>query len=296
MSNGGRTKMILELTSEEVVHNLRLAVHDIDWSVRTISCLGNGGIKYVWQLVQCSERDLLMLKNFGRKSLNEIKATLQSFGFNFNSSLGPEDIKKIIDFHHVPDNDYLRGWLRTTVVELSRFPLDFFSKREEQVLRNRTWATAGKMTFKQLAQLFGVSKALAGAIEKKVLSKLQNHYIAELVDVNYHLLVEFAARCNCIGFTDTCFDLVNLTEQEKIITGSLLGLAIDGLVVDWDRSRLILNEYTSQDIAELKHYFTQSKGTLSRQFITKEMLRGQRCNEDTVSLQNTIHHLKWLAP
>jgi hypothetical protein len=87
-----------------------------------------------------------------------------------------------------------------------------------------------------------------------------------------------------------------LSEQEKIITGSLLGLAINGLVVDWGRSRLILNEYTSQDIADLKHYFTQSKGTLSRQFITKETLRGQRSNEDIINLRNTIHHLKWLAP
>lgn len=294
MSNAGQNK--IELTSEEVVRNLRLAVHDIDWSVRTINCLGNGGIKYVWQLVQCSERDLLVLKNFGRKSLNEIKATLQSFGFNLNASLEPEDIKKIKDFHHVPDNDYLREWLRITVVELSLFPLDVFSKRQEQVLRNRTWATAGKMTLRQLAQLFGRSKALAGSIEKTVLRKLQNRYIAELVDVNYHLLVEFAARCNCIEFTDTCFDLVNLSAQEKIITGSLLGLAIDGLVVDWDRSRLILNEYTPQDIADLKHYFTQSKGTLSRQFVTKEILRGQRSNEDILSLQNTIHHLKWMDP
>jgi hypothetical protein len=185
--------MILELTSEEVISNLRLAVHDIDWSVRTANCLGNGGIKYVWQLVQCSERDLLRLKNFGRKSLNEIKATLQSFGFNLNSSFGPEDIEKIKDFHHVPDNDYLREWLRTTVVELNRFPLDLFSEREEQILRKRTWSTGRKMTFQQLGQLFGVSRSLSGVIEKTVLSKLQSHYIEELVDVNYHLLAEFAA-------------------------------------------------------------------------------------------------------
>jgi len=87
-----------------------------------------------------------MLKNFGRKSLNEIKVTLQSFGFNLKSSLRPEDIEKIKDFHHVPDKDYLREWLRTTVLELSCFPLDLFSKRQEQILRNRTWATAGRMT------------------------------------------------------------------------------------------------------------------------------------------------------
>ncbi len=288
--------MILELTSEEVVRNLRLAVHNLDWSVRTGNCLGDGGIKFVWQLVQCSEWDLLRLKNFGRKSLNEIKATLQSFGFNLNSSLSTEDIEKIKDFHHLPDNDYLREWLRTTVVKLSRFPLDLFSKREEQTLRKRTWATSRKMTLQQLGQLFDVSRALVGVIEKTVLSKLQSHCIVELVDVNYHLLGEFAARCNCIEFTDTCFDLINLSEQEKIITGSLLGLAIDGLVVDWDRSQLMLNEYTPQDIEELKQYFTQSKGTLSLQFITKVMLRGQRSNEDIISLQNTTHHLKWLAP
>jgi len=195
MSNVGQNKF--ELTSEETVRNLRLPVHSLNISMRTRTCLVSRGIEYVWQLVQCSERDLLMLKNFGRKSLNEIKATLQSFGFNLNSFLGLEDIKKIKDFHHVPDKEYLRKWLRTTVVELSCFPLDLFSKRQEQILRNRTWATAGKMTLRQLAQLFGISRALAGSIEKTVLRKLQSHYIAELVDVNYHLLVEFAARCNC---------------------------------------------------------------------------------------------------
>ena len=181
-------------------------------------------------------------------------------------------------------------------MKLSRFPLDLFSNREEQVLRKRTWATGKKMTFQQLGQLFGVSKALPGFIEKTVLSKLKSHYIAELVDINYHLLAEFAARCNCIKFTDSCFDLGNLSEQQKIITGSVLGLAIDGLVADWDRSQLILNEYTPQDIADLRHYFSQSKGTLSRQFITKEMLRGQRSNEDIISLRNTSHQAKWLAP
>lgn len=287
--------MSLELTSEEVVRNLGLAVHGFDWSARTRKCLVNGGIEYVWQLVQCSEWELLRIKNFGRKSLSEIKVTLQSFGFNLNSSLGSEDIEKIKAFHHVPDNDYLREWLRTTVVRLSLFPLDLFSKREEQVLRKRTWATGRKMTFQQLGELFDVSKARLGVIEKTVLSKLQHHFIEELADVNFSLLVEFAVRGNCIEFTDTCFDLFNLSAQEKIITGSLLGLAIDGLGVDWDRSRLILNEYTPHDIAELKHYFSQPKGTIPRRFITKEMLRGQRSNKDVVRQQNTLHYLKWLV-
>lgn len=286
--------MSLELT-EEVVCNLRLAVHSFDWSLRTRNCLV-GEIEYVWQLIQYSEWELLRLKNFGRKSLNEIKVTLHSFGFNLKTSLSSEDIKKIRDFQYVPDNDYLREWLRTTAVELSRFPLDLLSKREEKILRKRTWATGRKMTFQQLGHLFGVSKDIPRVIEKKILGKLRHRFIKEMVDVNYHLLGEFAARCNCIQFTDTCFDLFNLSEQEKTIAGSLLGLAVDGLVVNWDQSRLVLNEYTPQDIEELKRYFLQSMGSISNRFITKEMLRGRRSNEDIISLQNTIHHLKWLAP
>ena len=275
---------------------MRLAVHGFDWSIRTRKSLAKGEIKYVWQLVQCSDWELLRLKDFGRKSLNEIKVTLQSFGFNLNTSLRSKDIEKIKAFQHVPDIDYLREWLRKTAVKLSHFPSDLLNKRQEQILRKRTWATGRKMTFQQLGQLFGVSGALPGAIEKTVLSKLQRHFIKELVDVNYYLLGEFATRCACIEFTDTSFDLFNLSEQEKIIAGSLLSLAIDGLVVDWDRSLLKLGDYNPQNIEELNHYFSQSKGPTSYRFITKEILRGQRSNEDIVRQQNTIHHLKWLAP
>lgn len=275
---------------------MRLPVHGFDWSIRTRKCLAQGEIKYVWQLVQCSEWELLRLKNFGRKSLNEIKVTLQSFGFNLKTSLGSKDIEKIKSFQHVPDFGYLREWLRATAVKLSRFPSDLLNKRKEQILRKRTWATGRKMTFQQLGQLFGVSRSLPGAIEKTVFKKIQRHFIKELVGVNYYLFGEFTARCACIEFTDTSFDLFNLSEQEKIIAGSLLGLAINGLIVDWDRSLLILGDYSPQNIEELNHYFSQSKGPTSYQFITKGILRGQRSNEGIVRQQKTTHYLKWLVP
>ncbi len=62
-----------ELTSEKVLRNMRLAVCGLDFSVRTRNSLANGEINYVWQLVQCSEWELLRLKYFGRKLLNEVK-------------------------------------------------------------------------------------------------------------------------------------------------------------------------------------------------------------------------------
>ncbi len=169
-------EMGIELTSEKVLRNMRLAVHGLDWSLRTRKCLVNGEIEYVWQLVQCSEWELLRLKNFGRKSLYEIKVTLQSFGFSLKTSLGSKDIEKIKAFQYVSDNDYLPEWLRTTVVKLCIFPFDLLSKREEQILRKRTWSIGRKMTFQQLGQLFGVSGSRVQGIEKAALLKLQRHY------------------------------------------------------------------------------------------------------------------------
>ena len=52
----------------------------------------------------------------------------------------------------------------------------------------------------QLGLLLGVSKTLPRVIEKTVLNKLQRHFIKEMVDANYYLLCEFAARYDCIEF------------------------------------------------------------------------------------------------
>lgn len=59
-------------------------IDQFELSVRSANCLENAGIKYVGELVQRSENDMLRTKNFGRKSLTEIKEMLQSM----NLSLG----------------------------------------------------------------------------------------------------------------------------------------------------------------------------------------------------------------
>jgi DNA-directed RNA polymerase subunit alpha len=51
-------------------------VEDLELSVRSANCLQNAGIEYIHQLVQRTEQDMLKTKNFGRKSLNEIKEIL----------------------------------------------------------------------------------------------------------------------------------------------------------------------------------------------------------------------------
>jgi DNA-directed RNA polymerase subunit alpha len=49
--------------------------------------LRDADIKYVGELVQCSEEELLEIKNFGRKSLNEVKTILADLGLSLGMRL-----------------------------------------------------------------------------------------------------------------------------------------------------------------------------------------------------------------
>ena len=55
---------------------------EIELSVRSANCLENANIKYIGELVQKSEGELLRTKNFGRKSLNEIKEVITKMGLS----------------------------------------------------------------------------------------------------------------------------------------------------------------------------------------------------------------------
>ncbi len=69
-------------TSEEepLNENLFRSVDELELSVRSANCLQNANITLIGELVQRSEQDMLKTKNFGRKSLKEIKEILQNMG------------------------------------------------------------------------------------------------------------------------------------------------------------------------------------------------------------------------
>ena len=75
----------LEKFLHEKIHsvnnNLLRRVEELNLSVRSANCLYyNAELRYVGELVQKTELDLLNIKNFGRKSLNEIKEVLHVMG------------------------------------------------------------------------------------------------------------------------------------------------------------------------------------------------------------------------
>ena len=72
-----------EAASPTLNENLFRPVAELELSVRSANCLQNADIKYIGELVQRSEAEMLKTKNFGRKSLNEIKEILREMGLDF---------------------------------------------------------------------------------------------------------------------------------------------------------------------------------------------------------------------
>ena len=78
--------------------NLYRSVEELELSVRSANCLKNADINKIWQLVSKTEAEMLKTKNFGRKSLNEIKEVLSEMGLSLGMKLEgfepPEDDKE----------------------------------------------------------------------------------------------------------------------------------------------------------------------------------------------------------
>jgi DNA-directed RNA polymerase subunit alpha len=67
--------------------NLFKSVDELELSVRSANCLQNANIRFIGELVQKTEAEMLKTKNFGRKSLNEIKETLGVLGLSLGMTI-----------------------------------------------------------------------------------------------------------------------------------------------------------------------------------------------------------------
>ena len=77
--------------------NLFRRIDEIELSVRSANCLENADIKYIGELVQKSEAEMLRTKNFGRKSLNEIKQILSDMGLSLGMKLDSFPSRRELD-------------------------------------------------------------------------------------------------------------------------------------------------------------------------------------------------------
>ena len=76
-----------ESEEPQLNENLYRTVEDLELSVRSANCLKNANITYIGELVQRTEAEMLKTKNFGRKSLNEIKQLLEEMDLSLGMKI-----------------------------------------------------------------------------------------------------------------------------------------------------------------------------------------------------------------
>lgn len=86
---------------DELMQKLMLGINEIELSVRSTNCLNGADIETIGELVVMSEPKLLQFRNFGKKSLNEIKAKLSEMGLSLGMDLSkigitPENAKEVM--------------------------------------------------------------------------------------------------------------------------------------------------------------------------------------------------------
>ncbi|HIJ59078.1 MAG TPA: DNA-directed RNA polymerase subunit alpha [Nitrospirae bacterium] len=79
--------VVTDIENNNINENLSKHIDEIELSVRAYNCLKNANIKTIADLVQKTEHEMLRTKNFGRKSLNEIKQIISSMGLRFGMRL-----------------------------------------------------------------------------------------------------------------------------------------------------------------------------------------------------------------
>jgi DNA-directed RNA polymerase subunit alpha len=83
---------VVDKETERLKSVLRMSIEELELSVRSSNCLRSANIKILGELVKKTEADMLKTRNFGKKSLSEIKEKLATYGL----SLGMKDIDHLL--------------------------------------------------------------------------------------------------------------------------------------------------------------------------------------------------------
>ncbi len=88
---------------QALVSSLTRSVEELELSVRSYNCLKNANIQTIAELVQKTDSEMLKTRNFGRKSLNEIKEILEGMGLHLGMKLEEDGLKQIVQAGKKPE-------------------------------------------------------------------------------------------------------------------------------------------------------------------------------------------------
>ena len=90
---------------QKMLGNMAKCVEELELSVRSYNCLKNANIQTIAELVTKTDGEMLKTRNFGRKSLNEIKEILEEMGLHLGMKIEEEDLKQIIQAQKKKETD-----------------------------------------------------------------------------------------------------------------------------------------------------------------------------------------------
>jgi DNA-directed RNA polymerase subunit alpha len=85
----------VDIDRVRLIENLKRSVDELELSVRSYNCLKNANIRNIGELVQKTEGEMLKTRNFGRKSLNEIKEILEGLGLSLGMKVDDDILAEL---------------------------------------------------------------------------------------------------------------------------------------------------------------------------------------------------------
>ena len=86
----------IDIEKEDLRKKLNISVNEIELSVRAANCLNNANITTVGELAQKTEAEMLKYRNFGKKSLNEIKQKIIDMGLSLGMTFDADLLKPLV--------------------------------------------------------------------------------------------------------------------------------------------------------------------------------------------------------
>lgn len=222
------------LDDEKILASLSTPTKNLVLTVRTKKVLAAQQIEYLWQLVQLTEKNLLKWKNFGRKSLTELKNKLAEYDLRLGLTFTPDQIKKIQSFEETPSTQDLSIRILQLIDELQVEKISFLTKRENQLVHERLWPDkSNKRTLEEIATAWSRSRERVRQIEKKARHKILQQYRKDL-EIITDAIKPIIFSCGGLAVISRLPNpLFTTDDQRQRIITELFSLVKKDIFFDW---------------------------------------------------------------
>ena len=219
------------LKDNQLMAYLKMAISDIELSVRARGCLANYEIKYIYELVQLSEDDVRKIKNMGKKTIVEIKTTLKQYNLFFDIHLSIEQVEQIENYSILYNFDDF-NWLKNITQELNLSDFSAFNLRQVSIIRERLWTSGKKKSLEDLGESFSVSRERIRQVEKGIVQSFTLKHKSKLSILSAFLKEEAEDYGYIYNMTNSKVNF-DLDDNEQPIADFLLSLGPGNIIVDW---------------------------------------------------------------